>query len=168
MLATEFHHGARIKFVLCVSVSLWWVLIGALGCARKAPQVALPQQAGDWAKQGETRAYTADNLYEYIDGGAEKYVQAGVQRALTADYRWQGKVDAVADVFVMGDKSGAQAVFGRETRCFSIQLGEMSCLYGGGTLKFQKGVYFVQVVAYDPKLREELVELGKAIERNLP
>ena len=156
-----------MRFVPWVSVCLCWVLMVAPGCSRK-PGFAFPQQAGGWTKQGEARTFTADNLYEYIDGGAEKYVKAGVQQALTADYRYQDKVDGVADVFIMGDSRGAEAVFGRETRCFSVQVGDISCLSGSGTLKFQKGVYFVQIVAYNPKVRDELVELGKAIERTLP
>src|SRR5512142_158877 len=86
------------------------VLLLAVGCSRK-PQSFFPEQAAGWTKQGEVRTFTADTLYEYIDGDAEKYVQAGIKQTMTADYKLQGKFDAVADVFVMGNAEGARKVF---------------------------------------------------------
>ena len=47
-------------------------------------------------------------LWKYIDGDADKYVQAGVVNTLTSDYRLNGKTDATLDVYVMGSTAGAQ------------------------------------------------------------
>src|SRR5512138_1821386 len=90
----------------------WLILVAAIavGCSRQ-PQASFPEQASGWAKQGEARTFTAENLYEYIDGDAEKYLAAGVKQTLTADYKFQGKFDAVADVFIMGNAEGARKVF---------------------------------------------------------
>ena len=56
------------------------LLLLAVGCSRK-PQSFFPEQAAGCSQPGEVRTFTADTLYKYIDGDAEKYVQAGVKLA---------------------------------------------------------------------------------------
>jgi hypothetical protein len=139
----------------------------SLGCTRK-PAAVFPEQVGAWTKTGETRTFTADNLYEYIDGEAEKYVQAGVKQALTSDYKYQN-TDAVADVFVMSSVEGARKIYDSQPDVGSkpVTVGDAARLYSG-SLVFRKGPNFVRLVAYDPKAGSALVELGRAIEANLP
>ncbi len=168
---TQNKHGRTRSELLCVSASLWVVLIalGYAGCSRK-PAAILPEQAGGWAKQGETRTFTADNLYDYIDGGAEKYVQAGVKETLTSDYSYQGSSNAgAADVFVMSGADGARKVFESQAEAGSkpVQVGDAARLYSQ-SLTFRKGNYFVRLVAYDQRAGEALVELGRALEAKLP
>ncbi len=142
-------------------------LLLAVACSRPA-QPILPQQVSAWAKQGETRTYTADNLYEYIDGDAEKYIQAGLKVTLTADYRYQGKFDAVADVFVMKDPDGARKVFESQPAvgARALELGDAARLYSG-SVTFRQGAYFVRLVAYDSRAGDALADLGRAIETKL-
>ena len=52
---------------------------------------------------------------EYIDGDADKYVQAGVVKTLTSDYRWKNQVDATVDVYIMGNAAGAQNIYDSES-----------------------------------------------------
>jgi hypothetical protein len=143
------------------------ILMIAIGCSRQR-QASLPEQASGWAKQGETRTFSAANLYDYIDGDAEKYVQAGVKTALTADYKYQGKADAVADVFIMSDAEGARKVFESQSEvgAKSISLGDAARLYSG-SVTFRKGPYFVRLVAYQPQVSDALLDLGRAIETSL-
>jgi len=122
-----------------------------------------------WSK-GETRTFEADKLWEYIDGDAERYIQAGVVRTLATDYRYQNKVDAAADIYIMKAPEGARKVFDSESPVGSqrLQLGDDAKLYPA-SLTFRKGPYLVRLVAYKeaPEVGQALVELGKAIERRL-
>jgi hypothetical protein len=122
-----------------------------------------------WSK-GETRTFEADKLWEYIDGDAERYVQAGVVRTLATDYRYQGKVDAAADIYIMKAPEGARKVFDSESSVGSqrLQLGDDARLYPA-SLTFRKGSYFVRLVAYQeaPEVGKALVELGRGIEKRL-
>ena len=119
-----------------------------------------------WSKSGETRTFPADRLWEYIDGDAEKYTQAGVEQTLTADYHYGESVDAVADVFVMSDAAGATKIFESESAegSQSVPLGDAARLHEG-SLTLRKDRYFVRLVAYanTPEVPEALVALGRSI-----
>ena len=123
-----------------------------------------------WAKSGETRIFPAERLSEYIDGDADKYIQAGVQRTLTADYRHASKVDAVADVFIMKTADGATKVFESQavTGSEPEKVGDAARLYPG-SLTFRKGPYFVRIVAFEstPEIQQAMVALGRAIAAKL-
>jgi hypothetical protein len=124
-----------------------------------------------WIKSGETRTFEASRLWEYIDGDAEKYLQAGVQKTLTTDFRYKDQIDAAADIHVMANPEGARKIFESAPSVGSqpIVLGDAARL-SKGSLTFRKGPYFVRLVAYQeaPEVGNALVELGKAIERKLP
>ena len=103
----------------------------ALGCKTKsgAAPVSLFPESGEvsgWARSGEVRTFDAKSLWEYIDGDAERYIQAGVSKTLTSDYRYQDKVDAVADIYQMSAPAGAQKIFSTESSTGSqpVQVGD--------------------------------------------
>ena len=123
-----------------------------------------------WTKSGDTRTFEASRLWEYIDGDAEKYLQAGVQKTLTTDFRYKDQFDAVADIHVMASPEGARKIFESAPSVGSqpIALGDAARL-SKGSLTFRKGPYFVRLVAYQeaPEAENALVELAKAIEKKL-
>lgn len=146
-----------------------------LSCGRKsAPKPAMYfPEAGEvtgWNKVGETRTFEAKELWRYLDGDAERYVHAGVQRTLTADYRYRNETDAAADIHIMAAPDGARKIFESEPAGESegVGLGDAGRLYGA-SLVFRKGAYLVRLVAYrdTPQVRQALVELSKAIEKRL-
>ena len=146
-----------------------------LGCGRASssrPARLLPESndVSGWSKTGETRTFEAANLWQYIDGDAEKYIQAGVRKTLTADYRYRDSTDAVADVYMMAAADGARKIMEAESAAGSqpIALGDAGRLYGA-SLVFRKGPYLVRVVAYkeSPEVGKALVELARGIEGQL-
>jgi polyferredoxin len=124
----------------------------------------------DWAKSEATRTFAAANLWEYVDGDAEKYLQAGVERTLTSPYKFQKRIDAVADVYFMKNADGARRIFEFESAMGSRDgaVGDASRLYGS-SLTFRKGACFVRLTAYEdaPAVAGGLVELARAIEHRL-
>lgn len=162
--------GCALRNIVVIAAS---VLLIA-GCTQKPAAKMVPFPASNevagWSKAGDTRTFDATNLYRYIDGDAEKYLKAGVQSAATADYKFQDKVEAVADIYTMQDADGAQKIFEAEpTRNGKpVQLGDRARLYRQ-SLILQKGRYLVRVVAYDelPGDSQPIVELGRGIEQRL-
>lgn len=147
------------------------MVIFCIGCGpglKSAPKAYLPEtsEAEGWTKSSETRTFPADRLYEYIDGDADRFMKAGVVLALTSDYRYRARIDAVADVFVMKDAAGAATVFASYPQSASqpAQLGDAARLYPG-TLMLRRGRLFVRVAAYDesPEVAGALLSLGRAI-----
>ena len=160
--------GPRILMAAAVTCAL-------LGCGGKSgstPTTLFPEdkEVSGWTKVGQTRTFEASNLWKYIDGDAEKYVAAGVQKTLTTDYRYGSSIEAVAVVHVMAAANGSRKIMDSEPAADSktIAIGEEARLYGA-SLIFRKGRYLVRLVAYQqsPEVEKALVALARGIERKL-
>jgi hypothetical protein len=145
------------------------VVVSLLGaCHRGAanPSSLLLASASGWTRKADVRVFPANNLWQYMDGGADKFVAAGVQETATADYRYQNKFDAVAEVYSFASTGGPGAMMDSEPAAGSqaIQLGDAGRLFAQ-TVEFRRGPYLVRVIAYDetPETKTALAELGKAI-----
>jgi formate hydrogenlyase subunit 6/NADH:ubiquinone oxidoreductase subunit I len=138
--------------------------------AAAAPALPESGAAAGWQKTGPTETYPAARLWQYIDGGADKYVNAGVTVTLTAPYKHASGVEAVADLYVFENAAGAARVFDSEASAGgkSAGLGDASRLYSS-SLAFRKGRYLVRVVAYTeaPGVPDALTALARAIEAGL-
>jgi hypothetical protein len=128
-------------------------------------------EAPGWERTGEPRVFNADNLWEYVDGDAERYVAAGMLRLRTADFRLKaGELEAVVDVYGMRDAQGARAVLQSESGSgtFSAAVGDEARSHATG-LTFRVGGYFVRVEAFEsmPETEAALLALGQAFARRL-
>lgn len=157
-----------------VVMSLFLVLVAAGGCNRRAANPIFPfpasNEIADWARTGEIRTFPADDLWKYIDGEAERYLKASVQTASTADYKFQGKSDAVVDIYTMLSIAGAKQLFESESAGDArvVQLGDAAHLYSA-SLVFRKGPYLVRITAYEDsaEMQSALLSLGRGLEGQL-
>lgn len=73
--------------------------------------------SSEW-KLSKTRTYKASNLYGYIDGGAELFLELGFKQ-LTVQYYSNGKSELVMDLYEMVSPESALAIYlqkcGKET-----------------------------------------------------
>ncbi len=156
-------------------VSLVVCICWGAGCQSRTSTVSTgpfprTNEVSGWAMVGETRTFTADNLYEYIDGAADKFTQAGFGHVQTTDYRFQNTVDATADVYTMKTPEAARQIFEEESSPGSqaLELGDRAQL-SEGTLLFTHGRFYVKVVAFGnpPGIAGGIETLGRAIEAKL-
>ena len=103
-----------------------------------------------WQKTSDTRTFAAKDLWQYIDGDAEQYISAGVVTTSTTDYKYQGQLEAVVDVYTMGDAAGARKILetGQTKDAKQVQLGDAGVAYAQSVI-FRKGPYLVRIVAYE-------------------
>ncbi len=157
-----------------LTITLCITLLGDTACNRERRTEAAPFPASNevagWAKTGDTRTFDAADLWKYIDGEAERYLNAGAQRVSTADYKFQNKVDAVVDIYTMGNAEGAEKILKSEpvVDVKPIQLGNEARV-SSQSLVFRKGVYLVRIVVYEESVetQQAIVGLGQAIEQRL-
>jgi predicted small lipoprotein YifL len=99
------------KWIPAVIAIAMLVSVACTGCKKKAPDPfpAAGAIAG-WEKTSETRVFAAKDLWQYIDGDAEQYISAGVVSTSTSDYKYQGQLEAVIDVYTMGNAEGARKI----------------------------------------------------------
>ena len=161
----------RIRFA-AVTALLSLVELAGVGCKKKIadPFPASGAVAG-WEKSGKTQTFDAANLYEYIDGGAEQYISAGVVGVATSDYKFQGSLEATVDVYTMKTADGAKTIFEADPPTAdskSVQLGDAGRLYGQSVV-FRKGRTLVRITAFEaaPGESDALLALAHGVEGKL-
>jgi hypothetical protein len=141
------------------------------GCKKKNanPFPASGTVAG-WEKSSETRTFEPKDLWQYIDGDSEQYIQAGVVSTSTSDYKFNGKLEAVVDVYTMGGPDGAQTILerGKTKDAKAVSIGDQALQYAQ-SVTFRKGPYLVRIVAYESNsdTPDALVALAHGVEANL-
>jgi hypothetical protein len=126
-----------------------------------------------WALEGPIKKYTGEDLFEYINGEAELYVQFGF-RILTAGlYLKDGneKLGIAADVYEMGSDLEAFGIYAnyRKPEAEPVKAGTEGFV-SPSQLMFYQGRYFVQLNASGVATQDQAVFLSLAdlISRNLP
>ena len=143
-----------------------------ISACKKSKVDPMPQtgSAAGWTKSGETRNFAAAELWNYIDGGAEQYVQAGVVTTATSDYKYQGKLEAVVDVHTFSDTAGARNIFEASPAANGkpVALGDAGLSFAQSTV-FRKGPYLVRIVAYESNrgTQDALLALAHSVEAKL-
>ncbi len=103
-----------------------------------------------WTQSGAARTYTADNLFEYMDGNAEGYVLYNFREMHGVTCK-QGGVTFVIDVSDMGDADFSYGLFtaNRDLRQPAYAAG-MGGQIVPRRLIFAKGKYYLEIAA-DPE-----------------
>ena len=158
--------------VVSIAALLTVVVLAGVGCKKKIvdPFPASGAVAG-WEKSGKTQSYDAANLWQYIDGGAEQYISAGVVGVSTSDYKFQGSLEATVDVYTMKSADGAKTIFDADPPTADskiVPLGDAGRLYGQSVV-FRKGPTLVRITAFEsaPGESDALMALAHGIEGKL-
>jgi hypothetical protein len=165
MMRTRLHAAAFLAVAVAMLI--------AGGCKKQASaSQALPasNEVAGWEKTGETRTFTSATLSDYIDGGAEQYLKAGFKGVSTSDYKFQGKIEATADVYTMSDTNAAQTIFDSDPagNAKTVALGDAARAFSQSVV-FRRGPYLVRIVAFQdsPDTQQALTQLAQAIEKKL-
>ncbi len=123
-----------------------------------------------WTRSKPPQAYSADNLWEFIDGAAEIYVGFGVQDALSAGYSLGG-ADVSVEVYQAPDSLHAWGIYAQERPPApqAIQVGAEGYA-NSNVLIFWKGPCYVKLIADRPDKpgSAALAALAVAISEKLP
>ena len=121
-------------------------------------------KADGWSRSGATRTFQASNLWEYLDGGADKYINAGVLRVASTPYRYQNRIEAVVDVYTLRSTEAARGLFESESGAGShpVAIGDAARIYRA-SLTFREGPRFVRITAYAEGA--DLIALARTLAR---
>ncbi len=131
-----------------------------------------PQGAPGWAPVGEPSYYDASNLYLYIDGQAEFYIDFGFKLLVSGEYKKAGEETViVADIYDLGDKDCALGIYTaeRDESARPVKAGVEGYL-SGSILNFWKGRYYVKLSAAPPSdgIGDVLTVFAQAVARRVP
>ncbi len=152
-------------------VTVLLVAAGVSGCKKKiADPFPASNAVAGWQKSSETRTFEPKDLWQYIDGDSEQFIQAGVVSTTTSDYKYQGQLEAVVDVYTMAGPDGAQTILerGQTKDAQSVSLGDEGLQYAQ-SVSFRKGRTLVRIVAYESSAStpQALLALAHGVEANL-
>ncbi len=133
---------------------------------------ALPAEIDGWRKAEKDTFYNPENLFKYIDGGAELYISYNFQQVLAQKYTKGEGNEITVDIFDMENSYNAFGVFAHSSEtpdAATNRIGQGS-EYASGLLTFWKDKFYVSILAY-PETEEKkktVLKLGRDIAEAIP
>ncbi|WP_041641165.1 DUF6599 family protein [Magnetococcus marinus] len=119
------------------------------------PERSMPSRVLTLGQLGSPRHYSAENLYEYINGHAEAFISAGFVALEVLEYAPEGadQPQLVVDIYRMGASLQAFGILQDEVgeQDQGVQVGDMG-YSSGDQLQFIRGPYFVKLSRFSPTL----------------
>ena len=143
-------------------------LVSSLGVSQTA---VFPERlASGWAKEGRPSEFQGGNLFNYIDGGAEIFLEFGFDRLLVQDYK-KGNSEIVLELFEMESPESALGIYlmkcGTETPVEGVPARN-----SGDKTQFTivKGPAFIHINNLDAgaSLLPAMVELARSVLDTIP
>jgi hypothetical protein len=129
----------------------------------------LPNKINQWSIAEQDQFYNSENLYEYINGGAELFLSYGFKHMITRIYTTPDQPEIIVDVFDMGNSYNAYGVFSYSREQEDSTFGQGS-QYVTGLLLFWKNQYYISIL-FNPETEEAKMtafEIARHIESKIP
>ena len=125
-----------------------------------------------WSLATEPMHYEADNLWEYINGQADFFIDYGFVRVDTAEYRNdQESSSVVLEIYRMGRPQEAFGIFAAERTPDDrpLEIGAQAYL-GTNVLGFWQAEQYVKLTSFDegPDVEQSLISLAEEISSRIP
>ncbi len=133
----------------------------------------LPQDnaVSGWTMKSEARFFNPDDLFEYINGAAENYLNYGFQRVVTAEYSHpQMASEAVLEIYEMKDALNAFGIYASELNPDSefLEIGAEGYI-GGTALHFWSGPYYSKITVFEESdaLKAEMKNIAESLSEKM-
>ncbi|MCK4547005.1 MAG: hypothetical protein KAW17_06135 [Candidatus Eisenbacteria sp.] len=103
-----------------------------------------PEAISGWEAGDRKTCSTARALYDYMNGGAEIYIDYGFRDLAVGDWTSPVGDPLRVEIYRMGQPKSAYGMFTQDTWGEEVDVGQGARLQGG-TLRFWKGEYLVRV-----------------------
>ncbi len=106
--------------------------------------IFLPDSVNQFRSIGDDRFLNPENLYGYIDGGAELYLSYGFKVGVHREYKSNSGAEIYADIFDMNSSKNAFGVFSHSRETDEQGFGQGSQDYGDAVI-FWKDHYYIAI-----------------------
>lgn len=107
-------------------------------------------ELGEWKKDGSPQEYRGEDLFLYIDGGAEIYHEYGFRQVIVQDYLSKNGKSISLEIFEMVNSESAYGMYTFKTSAQGdvFAIGD-EALLEGYYMNFWKGNYLVTLTGFD-------------------
>ncbi len=125
------------------------------------------EEVPGWAMSKQPRSFKAENLWEFIDGAADRYLAYGFEEVVTSAYVQDGTgLQLLVDIYRMKDPLNAFGIYTQERNpdYQFLNVGNEGYLTGT-TLNFWTGPYYVKITSFEEKdtARRDMATLAGAV-----
>jgi hypothetical protein len=125
---------------------------------------------GNWIKTDSSEVFSGDDLFYFINGGADVYLEYGFRQVAVARYQNPVYNRINIEIYEMEDEEGAYGIFSLNSLSTGIQqeIGGLSCLYDH-YLDIWKGNYFIrcQISRKDTDAVDTLLFFAREIDQHI-
>ncbi|MCX8063567.1 MAG: hypothetical protein N3G21_00145 [Candidatus Hydrogenedentes bacterium] len=131
-----------------------------------------PSSIEEWVKEPEILKFTPDNLFDYIDGEAERYLPYNFQLLTVVNYRHQSDSNNKVEIqlYQMGSVLDAFGIYSvlRDSKKEKFPCGNDGFV-GSNQAMFYQSKYFIKLLGNHSAISSEiLLKFGKEISNCLP
>lgn len=122
-------------------------------------------------RDGKPQIFTAQNLFEYINGAAEVYLSYGFQELAVMNYDNDQEQSITIEIYRHSSSNNGFGIYSQEKPLESTFLSiGVQGYYEPGVLNFFKGDYYVKLLSFGlgDKDRSILVKIGEEVAEKLP
>jgi hypothetical protein len=165
-----------IKIILWVSTVLTLVLFldlkNASSYEEEGLSILLPtaKEINNWERNLDFEEYKGEDLFYYINGGAEIYHEYGFERVIVQDYKSKNGRSASLEVYKMSTPQSAYGMYtfkssGRGQELNMGHVGKLQDYY----LNFWKGQYLVTITGFDAEKEtiDGLKTIASAVDKRI-
>ncbi|TKJ28614.1 hypothetical protein CEE39_09950 [bacterium (candidate division B38) B3_B38] len=169
-----------LSIALSIAITLSGVMaseadrVGEIAQGKEALRALLPteEEIAGWESSSPPRFFEPGNLWEYINGQAEFYLQYGFQLVVTSDYASREDSNSlIVDIYLMESPRHAFGIYAAERTPDDnfIDVGVQGYV-AGNILNFWKGPYYVKLTSFQssPTGEEVLIKLSRVIADKIP
>jgi len=150
-----------------VLVGMVLLLTGLTGRADEKKKALFPTMKG-WNMEVGDQVYTADNLWNIINGAADAYLSYDFQKLYTAEYMNGGDKRLKVYIFEHSNPTNAFGIYSQERSSdYTFVSTGAQGFKSQDAYYFIKGPYYVQISTNDSGLAGEMESLARQIEKNI-
>ncbi len=160
-----------VVFVMFITILSNFFFCGEEKLTGLAVYLPSKKDIKEWKMTEKPRFFQADNLWEYINGGADAYLAYGFQEVVTVTYENKNKnLDAIIDIYQMKDPLNTFGIYSseRSPNYNYIKIGVEGYI-AGSSLNFWKGSYYIKIVSHSESkdIQDEMKKLAKIIDSKI-
>lgn len=126
-----------------ITITIFWLMSIPFYAQDNNMKELVPPSIDEFAMK-ESQVYGPDELYSYINGGAELYLSYKFQNLLNVKYRHNDN-EILLDIFDMGGSKNAYGVFTHAREEINSEFGNGAQVYDDALI-FWKGSYYVSIM----------------------